>query len=89
MTTYITEYYDNTELPKYLKNQELIKFKGFKNNGKVEGPCIVGYLDVHYNYYYEEVNFIDNKKNSPYKKYDICGYLNEEGIYENNLKNGP
>ena len=30
MTTYVIEYFDNTELSDYLKNKELIKFKGFK-----------------------------------------------------------
>ena len=60
MTTHIIEYYDNIELPDYYKYKKLMKFKGFKNNGKVEGPCIIGY--VKWFYYYEEINFIDNKK---------------------------
>ena len=85
MTTYITEYFNNTEIPNYLKNKKLIKFKGFKNNGKAEGPCIIGYINNYY-YYYEEVNFIDNKKNGPYKIYYENGNLSEEGIYENNKK---
>ena len=96
MTTNITEYLDNTELPKNLKNKQLIKFKGLKNNGKAEGTCIIGYIigyifceySYKYYYYYEEVNFIDNKKNGPYKKYHY-NQIYEEGIYINDKKNGP
>ena len=89
MTTYIIEYFDNTDLPKYLENQELIKFKGFKNNGKAEGPCTIGYIYKYGIYHYEEVNFINDKKNGPYKIYDYNVDIWEEGIYINNLKNGP
>ena len=88
MTTYIIEYFNDTELPEYLKNTKLIKFEGVKNNGKSEGPCIVGYND-NYNYYYEKIYFINCIKNSHYKRYDYKNNLCEEGNYKDDKKNGP
>ena len=82
----VTEYLNNTELPNNYRDKKLIKFKGFKNNGKAEGPCIIGYILEYY--YHEEVNFIDDKKNGPYKTYWVTNFI-EEGIYENDKKNGP
>ena len=86
--TYLKEYYDNTELPYYLKNKKLIKFEGLKNNGIADGPCIIGYISEYNIYFYEKVNFMNGKKNGPYTIHYEDGKIFKEGIYENDLKIG-
>jgi hypothetical protein len=100
MSEYIIEYYDD--------EKKYIKFEGFKNNNKNEGVCKVGYIKEYneqyynepnifwilYEYYYTQVNFINNIKHGDYEIYkcpDEYGsyyYLYEKGTYINNLKEG-
>jgi hypothetical protein len=86
MCQYIKEYFDKENL--------YIKFEGFKNNNKNEGICKIGFISDSWlsDYGYEEVNFIDSKKNGEYKLFkasSLCknGYtLKEIGTYSNDEK---
>lgn len=72
-------------ITKYYENYNLIKYSGFVNNNKKEGKWNVGYF---YNgdYYYKEINFIDNLPSGSYYIYYKSGKLYEEGYYDNNNK---
>jgi antitoxin component YwqK of YwqJK toxin-antitoxin module len=88
---YYNHFYDYADA-----DDKLIKFKGFINNGKKEGKWIIGYIKKYcnifknfdYGYFYDEVNYIDDKLNGPYIKYNQDEKIMEEGNYKDNMKNG-
>jgi antitoxin component YwqK of YwqJK toxin-antitoxin module len=95
MSEYIEKYYTEEELPKSkfyeYKKDKLLKEKGLQVNGKKEGVWIEGYFNIFNNYYYIEINYINNIKNGKFIVYynnnNICiecNYINDkkEGYYK-------
>jgi antitoxin component YwqK of YwqJK toxin-antitoxin module len=89
MGEYIEYFFTEEELSIRYKGKgiKLIKEKGYKLNGKKEGIWIEGYFN-NYEYYYKEINYIDNIHIGKCTEYYKNDKLYKEYYYLNDLLEG-